>query len=699
MAALTVYNVNLELNSNKNAHNTSYYDSSDLILRRAQPFFITLTCNRALQSGDNITFIAQTGPRPSDSDGTRRVFDLSNSGSDSSSWSAVLQSSDSSTLSISISTTSDSIVGLYSLSAQIVSNGSSSSFTLGNFILLFNAWASGDDVYMSGAAERNEYVLNEAGLVFVGSATNFGSRGWDYGQFEQGILNIILKLQDSSIEYRRDAAADVARRNDPKYVSRVLSAMVNSNDDQGVVLGRWDGNYSDGVSPSAWNGSIALLRRWNSSGPVRYGQCWVFAGVLCTALRALGIPARMITNFESAHDTDRNLSVDQYFDKYGKSLGGADSVWNFHVWDECWFTRPDLGPNYNGWQIVDATPQEPSGGIFRLGPTSRRAVKEGDIDLVYDGPFVYSETNADRYEWIQYDDGTMKKVYSDTRSVGQYTSTKAVGSFGRVDVTNNYKYPEGSAEERQVYQKARGRLSRGAQFGSMSSSHTSLQSRVQTVGAVKPTFSGKFEVVGALEVGKDVNLNLILKNEASDSKTVKVAINATAIVYTNKPVNEILNTSQSVSLGPNEEKAASLKITYAQYDRLLTEDNMIKMSAVCQDDKQGELLVTETLTLKSPPLLIKFIGQHVEGKPLMVDIQFANPLKVEVKDCVLVVEGSGLLREPLEVKTPSLRPNQRSRIQFDIIPYRPNVRQLLCNLSSNLFTNIKGGQDLNVAAH
>ncbi|XP_030067183.1 protein-glutamine gamma-glutamyltransferase E [Microcaecilia unicolor] len=695
MAALTVSNVNLELTSNKNAHNTSYYDSSDLILRRAQPFFITLTCNRALQSGDNITFTAQTGPRPSDSNKTRRVFNLSKSGSDSSSWSAVVQSSNSNTLRISISTTSDSIVGLYSLSAQIVSNGSSSSVTLGKCILLFNAWASGDDVYMSGAAERNEYVLNEAGLVFVGSANNFGGRGWDYGQFEQGILNIILKLQDSSIEYRRDAAADVARRNDPKYVSRVLSAMVNSNDDRGVVLGRWDGNYSDGVGPSTWNGSIALLRKWNSSGPVRYGQCWVFAGVLCTALRALGIPARMISNFESAHDTDRNLSVDQYFDKDGKSLGGADSVWNFHVWNECWFTRPDLGSNYSGWQIVDATPQEPSGGIFRLGPTSRKAVKEGDIDLNYDGPFVYSETNADRYEWIQYDDGTTKKVYSDTRSVGQYTSTKAVGSFSRVDVTNNYKYPEGSAEERQVYQKARGRLSRAESFHAMS-----IAGGAGAVEkAVKPTFSGKFEVVGALEVGKDVNLNLILKNEASDSKTVKVAINATAIVYTNKPVNEILNTSQSVSLGPNEEKPASLKITYAQYDKLLTEDNMIKMSAVCQDDKQGELLVTETLTLKSPPLLIKFTGQHVEGKPLMVDIQFANPLKVEVKDCVLVVEGSGLLREPLEVKTPSLRPNQRSRIQFDIIPYRANVRQLLCNFSSNLFTNVKGGQDLNVTAH
>lgn len=59
---------------------------------------------------------------------------------------------------------------------------------------------------------------------------------------------------------------------------------VNSNDDNGVLQGRWDGNYAGGENPSSWTGSVDILRRWKSSGfrPVRYGQCWVFAGVLNT---------------------------------------------------------------------------------------------------------------------------------------------------------------------------------------------------------------------------------------------------------------------------------------------------------------------------------------------------------------------------------------------------------------------------------
>lgn len=59
---------------------------------------------------------------------------------------------------------------------------------------------------------------------------------------------------------------------------------VNCNDDQGVLYGRWDNNYTDGVSPMFWIGSVDILRRWKNYGcqNVKYGQCWVFAAVACT---------------------------------------------------------------------------------------------------------------------------------------------------------------------------------------------------------------------------------------------------------------------------------------------------------------------------------------------------------------------------------------------------------------------------------
>lgn len=65
---------------------------------------------------------------------------------------------------------------------------------------------------------------------------------------------------------------------------RLLLSQVNCNDDLGLVEGRWDGSFRGGVSPTAWTGSADILHRWVSSNcsPVRYGQCWVYASVLCT---------------------------------------------------------------------------------------------------------------------------------------------------------------------------------------------------------------------------------------------------------------------------------------------------------------------------------------------------------------------------------------------------------------------------------
>lgn len=53
--------------------------------------------------------------------------------------------------------------------------------------------------------------------------------------------------------------------------------------------------------------------------------------------------------------------------------------------------RPDLPPGNGGWQAVDATPQETSQGTFRCGPASLAAVRNGQVFLKHDSPFVFAE--------------------------------------------------------------------------------------------------------------------------------------------------------------------------------------------------------------------------------------------------------------------------------------------------------------------
>lgn len=79
------------------------------------------------------------GPKPSKGTKTLATFDISSAVSKEG-WSAVLQSSSSSSVSISISSPHNAVIGRYRLSVQ---SGSSSPQSLGTFVLLFNPWSSG----------------------------------------------------------------------------------------------------------------------------------------------------------------------------------------------------------------------------------------------------------------------------------------------------------------------------------------------------------------------------------------------------------------------------------------------------------------------------------------------------------------------------------------------------------------------------
>ncbi|XP_074868233.1 protein-glutamine gamma-glutamyltransferase 6-like [Carettochelys insculpta] len=695
MADLTPTQISWQYNVNTRAHHTDRHACKELPIRRGQAFAIALWFNRSRESGEDLRFVAEIGPAPSEAHHTKAVFSLSDV--ELSGWTAVQEPSGSDYTNFSICSPANAAIGRYRLSLQIISGNKISSRFLGYFVLLFNPWCPGDDVYIANEDARQEYVLDENGIIFIGNANYINARGWYYGQFQDGILDICLTMLDMSLYYHKDPVTDVSHRGDPKYVGRVISSMINGNDnDNGVLEGRWDDNFAEHQNPSRWNGSVVILRTWCQANyrPVQYGQCWVFAGVMCTVLRCLGIPTRLITNFNSAHDSDGNLSIDKYYDSAGKSLNiSRDSSWDYHVWNEVWLTRRDLGTPYNGWQVLDSTPQEQSNGIFQCGPASVKAIKEGDVDLDYDSLFVFTEVNADCTKWIVYQDGTRRKVYCDTETIGKAISTKALGSNARVDVTYNYKYPEGSPEERAVYKKAFAKA-RGA---NVTERLSEVRNDASSETVRRPEISGVFKLVEIPVFGNDVNLILILTNLSDEYKPVKVNLSASTILYTRRAVAEILQEATSVDLGSKEEKRIPVTISYAKYKKSLTDDKKILVTALCEGvmrTQDMKLLVEKTITLEPPKLFVKIPAQVVVNKPVTVEISYANPLPEPVKDCVVLVK---LMNREVKIGVAALAPRERSQIYFEFTPHRSGVVQLHVDFSCDKFSYVKGFEMINVA--
>lgn len=137
---------------------------------------------------------------------------------------------------------------------------------------------------MKSEEERQDYVLGESGLIWRGTYKLMKPTPWQFGQFEAYVLECSLYL-----------LAHVGRlpptdRSDPIKVSRHISGIVNSPDDDGVVEGKWDGNYPGGRAPTTWTGSAQILQQyWKRKRPVKYGQCWVFAGV-CNTSKSKWLP-------------------------------------------------------------------------------------------------------------------------------------------------------------------------------------------------------------------------------------------------------------------------------------------------------------------------------------------------------------------------------------------------------------------------
>uniref|UniRef100_A0A3B3V511 Protein-glutamine gamma-glutamyltransferase 2 n=1 Tax=Poecilia latipinna TaxID=48699 RepID=A0A3B3V511_9TELE len=586
--------VDLHTDTNNYEHHTSEISVKELIVRRGQAFKLTLKLTQPFNLGfDQLIMTVVTGNDPSEDLGTKSRFGVPgrslHSASAKAVWKAELQrgsSPETGVLVLIVSPPADTPIGEYTLSASLKDKEK----VLANFSVLFNPWSSDDWVFLPKEEERREYVLNEQGIIYRGGGDYISPMFWDFGQFEEGMVRICMKMLDLNVKHWLNPADDVSARSSPIYVSRVVSAMINSSDEGGVVMGNWGNNFSGGVPPTYWSGSYAILKQWYNSyyRSVRYGQCWVFAGVMCSVMRLLGIPCRVVSNFQSAHDTNKNLTIDSYFDYNGAmERESRDSIWNFHVWVEGWMRRPDLATDgkYDGWQVVDPTPQERSEGLFCCGPASVTAIRNGEVDLKYDVPFVFAEVNADSVYWLV---SIEMKIFSDTVTVGQNISTKAVGSYQRTDLTNTYKHREGGL--------------------------TCMDSRGRSV-------------VSKPENGKDVNLRMILSSDTSTTRTFSVNISIQAMKYTGQPVGNIQTEVTEQKLLPKKDLIVPIKVPYSVYHKYMIQSRTMSISAIITD-LQNEDNVT---------------GGSKVNQELTAEVVFMNPIDDTLRDCSMSLSGSGLM--------------------------------------------------------
>ncbi|RWS14303.1 Hemocyte protein-glutamine gamma-glutamyltransferase-like protein [Dinothrombium tinctorium] len=503
-----------------------------------------------------------------------------------------------------------------------------------------------DDVYLDDEYELNEIVLNDEGEIWMGTDSGRFPKPWTYGQFDDPVLLVIVFMIEKyglSPEIRADVVT----------LSRAFTSMVNSNDNLGVIVGRWDGKYSPYTSPLDWYSSVPIMKEYYESdgGSGRYAQCWVYAAMLNTICRGIGLPTRLVTTYGSAHDGNRNLVLDKLFRKgpYNTHVQyRAEMLGNFHAWNEVWMKRNDLLEKYSGWQVIDATPQELSNDYFRLGPTPIKRIKEGDIMQKFDSPFVYAEVNADVIHW-ENDVFTGKLIFlkREKASVGlaiitKDYRTKKRKSRGRYqEVTTLYKYEEQTPEERQSILNASKQLNL-----------THLFEEKATGRGIRDEIQIKMldNMIRQPLIGRPLHINITLENKVPLDSKVSITVKVASVFYTGVSAKQIFyKPNKIINLKVGEKYVYQKTIRAKDYLNKLVEFEMVQIEAVVSSlsDQNAFWSEERTVEFKKPRLILRAKGVFRLHRYFKIEVYFRNPLPIKLTKCKLISYGQSMhnLRE------------------------------------------------------
>jgi len=672
-APFEVTSFDLRLWESGTNHRTDDY-TDNFVIRRGGDFNLTIKTKDFDPEKSKFHFELKTGDRPRKKNGTWiQIYEDAEQDRDD--YFFEIRSKSEFEVRVKVYVPVTALVADYHLT--LIEGSSKTEYPIDKILyIIFNPWNERDEVYMEDEELKQEYVLNDFGYVYW---SGHKPKPWNFAQFTDEALKCTFKLLDMArrVSYR-DTARDVARH---------ISSAANSCDNYGLLVGNWTDDFSGGRKPWYWSGSRAIFKKYlETRESVKYGQCWVFSGVTTSMMRCLGIPARSVTNYDSAHDCEGNCTDDKYFDENLEYLDeeSEDSVWNFHVWNDVWMARPDLQAGMGGWQAIDGTPQEESTGVYRCGPAPLQAVKDGMVYSGYDTRFVFAEVNADTVYWQHLPEGGLKPFRVKTNSVGSAILTKKPNEFTSENITHQYKYKEGSLLERSSVRRA------------MKKVKNPVLEKLPT----DVTFTTR---VPWNSTDGEFSVRMTAINKKSDTFTIDTVVVAHVVRYNGVKVKVLERRSDQQQINGMEDVQFKFDYTMSEYSEFLDENISIKFCLTARVKETGQLYATQKIcNIQKPELLLEMVdnetGQVTDGDTITVKVTIPQMGGIKKYSNATLSVESGLIldNDHFELSDDETSAGSFEK-SFTVFFYNPKDKE--CNLNfvfnADEFSGIEGTLKVN----
>ncbi|TKR94364.1 hypothetical protein L596_008655 [Steinernema carpocapsae] len=716
-----------------------------LVLRRGMPFKFRISFDRTFdRKADEIGIVFTTGnrPRPENRSKVRLDFKAGETYS-LNNWHASIITCRGNNIEVEVESEVDAIVGSWSFKILELKKGEMRRELYnykGTMYMLFNPYHSDDPVYMEDKENLHMHFLKQSGHIYQETKSDekrlVTKQPWHFEQFHEDVLEgtVSALMRFWAANYDGHERLRDEDRSDPVKVARELTYIIGET----VILGKWGGPYSDGKAPLSWTGSVKILQEHHRTNQqVKYGQCWVFAGVLTSMLRTLGIPSRVVSNFNSAIDLNGDLLVTEkrVFDRstgYVVDSENSEKSWNFHVWSEAWMRRRDLvrqyQNRYDGWQALSGTPEKPSedcpvknGSCHRCGPVPVAALRESNLTVPYDAAYMYAGVNADHqilfYTKNKWGHEELQERKVDKHRYGQLIVTDSQDGKS-IDITNLYKPTENDKDlERQGYEEAKRSLGlkldhqRGGR-GRRSVDHfvdhffregpKQMEERERREREERIPKDVDFETAasGTIEIGDDIKWTLTMHNNSFEKRTVKITADGSFIMYRNRTFGTFFDSKFTVVIPPKDSKTVNLDIPYDSFESHLGKHWLMSMSLfafveetmqMCQDQKPCRVL--------EPKLLIDTLDTVEVGFETLLKIIIKNPYKHrELTDCVIELHAFDLDMPPVLYLKDSIARGQEIVVETTFTPTWEKEKEtfLIVTFVSNELQYIKASKEIEI---
>jgi len=550
-----------------------------------------------------------------------------------------------------------------------------------DILVLFNPWSALDRrVHLNSETGLNALLLDNnedpPDIIYMDASSELSPDGnlkpneieWVYAQFHATTVEVALSLLEQ---------IGPEARKDPYRLARDLAPYVNAADgDGGIVVGSWDGNYVAGLDPLDWEGSLDILEFYKASGPVKYGQCWVFTGVLISLLRSLGIPCRPVTCWNSGWEQmapfDKHLDIRFVGEKV--DLENSDYVWGHHVWAEAWLSFDEQAAAY--WHVLDATPMNPSleDGRHRIGPAFVPDILATDLPMSgmdYDVDFVDMEVDG---VVVRHNDPI--NPGPDPNFLGEAIWAANIAGLP-VNIASNYKIPNQPSK--------------------------SQQGKTLANAEIEAIFTSPRNGT----VGEPVTWSVTLTNHAKQSRDIKITQVIRNASYRGD-LFEILDEQTLIeTLASGEIREVSLSVPEAGYLAFVSSDNYLYGSTWVESLDTNEIAFSDSkLGLSGPDLIFTTEPEPAiiqVGDTIDFEVAFTNPLSVPLTDVTVRLSLSGSIlgfgpERRLYITWEQILPGETVVYADEAVGFSAGEDSLLVTITSNEVFPFKGSTDMEVYA-